>query len=150
MRGQGSIVVGAVVLLVALSFLLAVYVSSMNSLLGAATSLKDYLTQMQLVSGERLNVTVLDYLFRGSILDALVELRNVGSQTLHVRSVEFLCLNSLGYVEEEIIESGTCSYYLNPGASITCLVSASFLHSCYSVVLIFITDRGNSFSTVIP
>jgi len=149
-RGQGSIVVGAIVLLVALSFLLAVYISSMNSLAGAVASLKDYILQIQMVSSERLNVSVQDYVLLDGILEAVIDLTNIGSQTLHIHSIELLCLDSLGYVEEEILESGVCSYYLNPGASAECLVVALFNRDCYSVTVVFVTDRGNSFTAVIP
>ncbi len=153
MKGQGSVVVVSIVLIVAFSAILALYVSAMNSLVEVANEVKSVNERYLMAQRERVSISVTSAYLASSygftLYDVTLQIANTGSVTTGISKVIVSCLNSRGYVKASVPLS-IKPIYLQPGQEVSYKFTGTIPLRCYGVTLTFVTVYGNSLTVVIP
>ena len=150
MRGQSTIVLGAILFVVLLFVLLSVYVKLMNSVTSIGNALREMQLRESLRSREALSVDIEKagmVLPRGigTRINVLLKITNLGSITTRIEYVVLACYTSSGRVKAIASES-MCRMALAPGESRRCHIVFSFGTGCKYVTITLVTALGNSYT----
>ncbi|NPA96695.1 MAG: hypothetical protein GXO32_03745 [Crenarchaeota archaeon] len=154
MRAQGSVVVVAMVLMIALSILLALYTVMMGKIISTFATIESLNVRNQLSSKERLNVSIYDYRYyvydHATYIDVYIEVTNVGTVSTQVSRAIAVCMNVWGHVKTVVIAQTVSPLTLQPGASGIARVYGTIPARCYSVTVVLVTMYGNSYEVSVP
>ena len=152
-RGQGSIAVVAIVLVVALSILLTLYTVMMNRMMATFTVIESASLKTQLSARERLNVSVVEYYYivhdRLTYIDTYIQVVNIGTVSTSVYKAIAVCMNAWGRVRTAVIAQTVEPLSLQPGASGYVEVYGYIPARCFSVTIVLVTIYGNSYEVTI-
>ncbi len=141
----------AIVLLVALSLMLAMYILAITRLSEAMNLIKEVASSRMTSIRERLSITYasLSVAIGKDITyaDLEVEIHNVGSvSTAITNSVVYTCLDSSGRVKYANITYLPKVYSLQPGGYADIVLSLLIPYACRGLTVTFVTIYGNSYT----
>ncbi len=145
MQGQGSIVVVAILLGFSVALLTSLYVAIMDSFTYTVANLDERFERMLETMNENLEVNIVNASIVGTNVVFEIEVKNLGSVPTLVKYVSMLCIenNTVVSVSIERISIAT-----NPGTSKRMEVTCRGCAACDEVLLIVITERGRTFTTL--
>ena len=152
MKGQGTIIIGAVVFIIILAIALALYIDMMNSLSEIGSALNQRNMMEELKSKELLNINTIVQKLKGKQLHAVMNISNIGSVTTKIKYVLLACFTESGYVKyvaDIYIDKYSCNYALSPGENRICSISHKFSAGCSYATITIVTAYGNSYTMVI-
>ena len=150
MRGQGTLVLGAILFVVLLFVLLGVYIKLMNSVTSIGNALREMQLRESLRSREALSVDIEKASMAspegvGTRIDVLLKITNLGSITTRIEYVVLACYTGSGRVKVVASES-ICRMALAPGESRLCHIIYSFGMGCRYATITLVTALGNSYT----
>jgi len=150
MRGQGTLVLGAILFMVLLFVLLGIYVKLMNSVTSIGNALREMQLRESLRSREDLGVDVekagmVSLRGVGTLMYVRLKITNLGSITTRVEYAVLACYTGSGKVKAIASES-MCRMALAPGESRMCSILYSFATSCKYATITLVTALGNSYT----
>lgn len=150
MRGQGTLVLGAILFVVLLFVLLGVYIKLMNSVTSIGSALREMQLRESLRSREAISVDIEEASMVsprgiGTRIDVLLRITNLGSITTRIEYVVLACYTGSGRVKAIASES-MCRMALAPGESRRCHIVYSFDTGCKYVTITLVTALGNSYT----
>ncbi len=158
MRGQGSIAVMALVLMVVLTAVVALYILTSSKLVELSNDFKQVVVEERLALSEKINVSVVSYdyvsvslgpLYSFTLVHVVVQLSNVGSVSTAVENAVVSCHSSTGENLLSVpMKLGILA--LQPGASRVIDLNIFLALYCSEISVTFVSMYGNGYTIYVP